>query len=192
MAAVCELLKQHYKKDDNTSAFETWKEFKIFYRENGQTADGYITCYEKCKIKMRRFKMDLSEHIHGLNLLRAANLSDPELCTSMREVNTEYLNEMYMQGKKSLKKYLGSSSISNNPTHGRHPVALVTPKQEPLFASVEEYETYVAWKQSNRLYNQRGNPYNYSSTRDSSSPPKYPTKRNSIERDGLPPQCHIC
>ena len=38
----------------------------------------------------------------------------------MREINTEYPNEMYMQAKKSLKKCFGSSSISNNPTHGGH------------------------------------------------------------------------
>ena len=60
------------------------------------------------------------------------------------------LNPPLMQAKKSLKKYFGSSSISNNPTHGGHPVALVTPKQELLFTSVEEYETCVALKQNNR------------------------------------------
>ena len=132
---------------------------------------------------MRRFKMDLGEHIHGLNLLCGANLSDAELRITMREVNTKYPNEMYMQAKKALEKYCGSSSISNNPTHGRHPVALVTPKQESLFTSLEEYETYVAWKQSNRSNNQRGNSYNNRSSRDSSSPPKYPIKRNPIGRD---------
>ena len=64
-----------------------------------------------------------------------------------------------MQPKKSLRKFFGSSSISNSPTHGRHPVVLVIPKQESLFTSVEEYKTYVVWKQSNRLNNQRGNSY---------------------------------
>ena len=59
------------------------------------------------EVKMRRFKMDLGEHrISKWNVHEA---------------------------KKSLKKYFGSSSFSNNPTQCRHPVALVTPKQESLF-----------------------------------------------------------
>ena len=94
-------------------------------------------CYEKYKVKMRRFKMDLGEHIDGLDLLCGVNLSDAALRISMREVNTEYPNEMNMQAKKPLKKKTGSSSISNNPTHGRHLAALVTSKQELLFTSVK-------------------------------------------------------
>ena len=43
---------------------------------------------------MRRFKIDLGEHIQELNLLCGANLSDVELRIAMREVNTEYPNEM--------------------------------------------------------------------------------------------------
>ena len=37
--AVIELLKQHYEKDDNTTAFETWREFKHFCLKDGQTID---------------------------------------------------------------------------------------------------------------------------------------------------------
>ena len=76
-------------------------------------------------------------------------LSDATLHIAMREVHTEYPNEMYLQAKKCFKKYFESLSISNNSTHGGHPVALVTPKQEPLFISIEQYVTYVAWNQSN-------------------------------------------
>ena len=138
---------------EDTAAFETCIEFKNFCRKDGQTLDDYILCYEKCKVKIRLFKMDLGEHIDGLNHLCGTNLPDAELRIAMREVNTEYRNEMYMWAKKSLKKYFGSSSISNNPTHGWHPVAVATPKQESLFTFVEEYETYVSWKQSNRSTN---------------------------------------
>ena len=48
--------------------------------------------------------MDLGEHIDGLDLLCGVNLSDAALRISMREVNTEYPNEMNMQAKKPLKK----------------------------------------------------------------------------------------
>ena len=53
------------------------------------------------------------ECIHGLNLLCGASLKDDELRIAMREVDNENPNEMYNRAKKSLKKYYGSSSISN-------------------------------------------------------------------------------
>ena len=87
--AFIELFKQH-----EMDAFETWRKFKHFCRKDGQTVDDYIMCYEKYKAKMRRFKMDLGQHIHGLNRLCAANLSDAQLRIAMREVHTEYPNEM--------------------------------------------------------------------------------------------------
>ena len=52
--------------------FETWGEFKNFCRKDGKTVDDYIMCHEKCKVKMRRFKMDLRGHMYELNLLRGA------------------------------------------------------------------------------------------------------------------------
>ena len=63
---VTELLKQYYEKDDNTTAFETWREFKNFCRKDGQTVDDYVISYEKYQVKMGRFKMDLGEHIRLL------------------------------------------------------------------------------------------------------------------------------
>ena len=75
-----------------------------FCCKDGQTDDDYNMCYEKYKVKMRLFKMDLGEHIHKLNLLCAANLSNDELCITMREVNTKYSNDKCKP--KSLKVHL--------------------------------------------------------------------------------------
>ena len=69
--------------------------------------------YEKYKVRMRRFNMELGERIHGSNLLCGASLKDDELRIAMREVDNENPNEMYNQAKKLLKKYYGSSSIFN-------------------------------------------------------------------------------
>ena len=92
--------------------------------------------------------MDLGERIHGSNLLYGASLKDDELRIDMRKVDHENPNEMYNPAKKSLKKYYGSCSISNQTKPAVTPsVQLITPKAEPFFASVDEYETYVAWKQ---------------------------------------------
>ena len=99
-------------------------------------------CYEKYKVRMRRFNMELGERIHGSNLLCGASLKDDELRIAMREVDNENPNEMYNQAKKLLKKYYGSSSISNQTKLAATPsVQLIPTKAEPFFASVHKYET---------------------------------------------------
>ena len=65
---------------------------------------------------MKRFNMDIGECIHGVNLLSGASLTDDELRIAMREADNENPYKMYNQGKKSLKKYYGSSSISYQPS----------------------------------------------------------------------------
>ena len=45
---------------------------KPFCRKDGKNVDDYIMCHEKCKVKIRRFKMYLREHMHELNLLCGA------------------------------------------------------------------------------------------------------------------------
>ena len=40
---------------------------KIFCFKDGQIVGDYVMCHEKCKVKMRQFKMDFREHLHGLN-----------------------------------------------------------------------------------------------------------------------------
>ena len=37
--AVIDLLEKYYKKDDNTTAFDTWKEFRNLCRKEGQTIE---------------------------------------------------------------------------------------------------------------------------------------------------------
>ena len=66
----------------------------------------------------------------------------------MREGESENSNEMCNQGKKTLKKYYSSFSISNQiKTVVTSLLQLMPPIPETFFASVGEYKTYVAWKQ---------------------------------------------
>ena len=53
---------------------------------------------------MKRYRMELGERVHGLNLICGANLSDDELQITMRELDRNKPDEMYEQGKRSLKK----------------------------------------------------------------------------------------
>ena len=143
--AVINLIETRYKKDDNTTAFETWKEFCNLVRKDKQNIEQYIMMYKKYKVCMKRFKMDLRERIHGLSLLCGANLNDSDLRIAMREVDNESPDEMYEQAKKALKKYFDNSAITNE--HSNKAVEVITPpviKQEPLFTLMNEYESYVA------------------------------------------------
>ena len=108
---ITDLLCQYYKKDENTEAFETWKRFRTLVRLDGQSIDNYIMAYEQCKTKLKRYKMDLTERIHGLNLLCGAHLTDEELRIAMRDVDGDKPDEMYNQAKKALKKYYGKSAL---------------------------------------------------------------------------------
>ena len=56
---VIELLESYYKKDDNAEVFDTWKEFRILCRKDNQTIEDYIMIYEKYKLKMKRYSIDL-------------------------------------------------------------------------------------------------------------------------------------
>ena len=46
-----DLMSEYYKKDENTDAFDTWKQFRSLTRLEGQTIDDYIMVYEQCKVK---------------------------------------------------------------------------------------------------------------------------------------------
>ena len=98
-------MKKHYPQDDNTAAFETWKEFRNFTRRSDQSIDQYIMRYDQYKVRMKRYKMELGERVNGLNLLCGANLSDDELRITIGEEDGDKSDEMYDQAKRSLKKY---------------------------------------------------------------------------------------
>ena len=95
----------YYQKDDNSLAFETWKEFCTFNRKEGQPIDDYI-CYEKYKVRMRCFNMDLGEHIHRLNFLCAGIYSSNfDVCQTAQKVSLliEFSNSIF------IKKFFGKN-----------------------------------------------------------------------------------
>ena len=102
--AAMKLLETHYQKHDNSLAFETWREIRTFIIKEVQSIDNHTMCFEKYKIKMKWFNIELGERIHGLNLLCCASLTDHESGIAMRKVNNENPNEVYNQAKTSLKK----------------------------------------------------------------------------------------
>ena len=150
--------------------------------------------YEKYKTKMKRFKMDLGERIHGLNLLCGVGLTDAELRIAMREVDNDIPDEMYEQAKKALKKYFGSSAISNV-TKALDSV-VVTPqvsssvKQEVFFTDEEEYNSYIAWKHSHSKPN-RYNSYPDNRNQDYRKPTSNSVKFNSKDPKGNHYRCHM-
>ena len=76
---VLALLEKHYAKDESSTAFQAWKDFKTLARSKEQSIDNYVMMYEQSKLKLKLYKKDLNERIHGLNLLCSANLDDDAL-----------------------------------------------------------------------------------------------------------------
>jgi len=182
---LIDLIETYYSKDDNTSAFDTWKEFRNLSRKEGQTIEQYIMYYEKYKVRMERNNMNLGDRIHGLNLLCGANLNDSDLRLAMREVDGDQPTEMYKQAKKSLKKYFGVSAVSNSQPK-ESAVSIETPlKQEIFFSSAEEFESYVAWKQ----YRSKGKPSVSYNNRPNNNRLSH---RNPLNSEGKPLTCRIC
>ena len=141
--AVIKLIEEHYKMDDVAGSFTVWKEFRELERQQDQSIDQYILSYERFVNRMKRYKIELPPKIHGLNLLYSSSLSSDDLKIVMREIDVDEPDQMYIKAKKSLKKYLGTSSVSrvtnhNVPTSGGSVVAFtpapaVQVKQETFF-----------------------------------------------------------
>ena len=48
--------------------------------------------------------------------------------------------------KNALKKYFGKSAVTGKGLQTSRDFISIIPKQETLFSSVDEYESYIAWK----------------------------------------------
>ena len=185
--SVVSMLEKHYAKDENTSAFQTWKEFKELRRANDQSVDSFIMVYEQYKSKMKRFKMDLTERIHGLNLLCSANLNDDALRICMREVDGDLPDEMYDNAKKALKKYYGVSAVSSSMLAGGGtiPGASATVGSSKAFVKEEdtaEYESFVTWRKSQQRKNKGNGDQKWT----------FQGKQNPLGANGSPLQCGVC
>ena len=53
---------------------------------------------------------------------------------------------MYKHAKNALKKYFGKSAITGKGLQTNCDFISIIPKQETLFSSVDEYESYITWK----------------------------------------------
>ena len=144
---VMDLLKTHYSRGENISAFEAFKEFKTMERKPDQGVDQYIMAYELLKNKIKRYELSISERVHGLNLLVSAGLSNEHLRIAMREVDEEQPMEMYEQAQKSLKKYFGRSAITSSGDSNPDAVKVLhpTPARETMSVNKDDYETFIAW-----------------------------------------------
>ena len=201
---VLELLQNNYSKDENTSAFQTWKEFKSLCRKDSQTIDQYIMTYDQYKSKMRRYKMDLGERIHGLNLLCSAN---NELQIAMREVDHEKPDEIYNMAKSLSRNTPGSSrekksapfkDVKQEPADPEYASFVAFKKMEKLALDTSknehpeaEYESFVAWKQHQKYRQDHSRNY-MKYARDGFVSDKFCGEHNPLGRDGQPLQCRTC
>lgn len=108
--------------------------------------------------------MDLGEHMHKLNLLCAANLSNDELCITTYEVNTKYSNDKCKP--KSLEVHL--FPIIKPKVHNQQPQS---PQNKSRYLHQLKNMKFMLY--GNRVIDQTTTEEtcNNHSSRDSSSPP---------------------
>ena len=130
---------------------------------------------------MKWCSMDLGEGVHSLNLLCGANLQD-ELRIAMREIESDDPEVMYEHAKNVSKKYFGKSAITGKwlQTSRDFIISSIIPKQETLFSSVDEYESYIEWKKDNIQKFSIGSKHC-----------SFYGKKNPNGCDGKPLKCHV-
>ena len=100
----------------------------------------------------------------------------------MQEIDSDDPENMYKHAKNALKKYLEKSEITGKGLQTSRDFTSIIPKQETLFFSVDEYESYIAWKTDNS---------NQKFSSDSKKGLFYGKKNPNIS-DGKPVKCHTC
>lgn len=70
--------------------------------------------YEKYKLEILRYSMDLEQRVLDFNLLCSANVQGDKLRIGMREIDSNDPQNIYKQVKFASKKYCGQSAIYRN------------------------------------------------------------------------------
>ena len=99
-----------YKKDNNTLAFLTFKEFYSFKRVSGMSMTDFFSRYEFLYNRLIKYKIDLPAGVQAFLLLNAANISEDKEGLARTTCGTLNYDEM----KETLKKIFGDVASSEN------------------------------------------------------------------------------
>ena len=99
-----------YKKDNNTLAFLTFKEFYSFKRSSGMSLTDFFSRYEFLYNRLIKFKIDLPAGVQAFLLLNACNISEEKESLARTTCGALTYDEM----KETLKKIFGDVASSES------------------------------------------------------------------------------
>ena len=190
MKLLLEHLDKWYKRDEMSTAYESWTKFDSYKKVKEEEMEKYIMEFDKRSKTLSKHKVTIPSCILAFKLLDSAGLDIQEKQIVMTAVTFDESDKMYDAMKLALRKFFGSQevlSLSQNATVSNSEdssTSAVVVKTEPVF-SAEEVQMIGRDRGRGRL---RGdgdctvNRYN----------PGEDVQRNSVDWRGYTRKCYVC
>ena len=170
-------------------AWDRFKDFSSFVREQGQSITDFIPEWENCYHKLKTVGCEYTDIVLGFKLLEDAKLQEMEtklVLTGVNYAEVKTKKNLKEQVTNSLKKYTGRAVVGS----GQESRTSVSVKAEPTWmAEMEEVLLAKGWKPPVKGGRRRSRSASPPPRRDKS---KYKGKKNYLGRDGKPVKCFIC
>ena len=107
MSVLFEFLDKYLLEDELMNKWNKFEDFEKFERKHGQNIREYVANFDLKFRKLEKMHIKLPSEILAFKLLRNANLSKQERMLVLTGVNFAEKENMYLQTKQSLIKFLG-------------------------------------------------------------------------------------
>ena len=108
---IFKTLDKWFGKDDMTTTYNAWKEFKEFERKTDDTIETFLSSYDKKVKELQKQGVKLPEVILGMQLLDSAKLDVKEKQIVLTAVNYDEQGQIYEQMKRAIRKFIGNNNI---------------------------------------------------------------------------------
>ena len=135
-------LDQELKKDDLTDAIEKWEDFEEFTRSKDQSITDFISQFEQKHNKLQKKDIKLPPAIVAFKLIKAAKISKEERLMVLSGMNFEEKDQLFVQAKKALRKYMGECGSGGTGMFSGSSGAAI--KLEPAFLAEHEEALFAA------------------------------------------------
>ena len=186
-----------YKKDELSSAYETYTKFDRFKKSPQMSMEDYLINFDKLYNQTKKYTMTLPEAVLSFKLLEGANLPHKDRQLVLTGVDYSDATHLYKQMTQSLKKFFGKQSLPESESDNNLSDSAI--KVEPVYQSNDMEEAYYMPRQnqSRGYQNSRGG-FNrgryFRGNRGNRASHNNRTNRatNPLGPDGKPLKCVIC
>ena len=170
-----------YKRDELSSAYETWAAFDHYRRGENSSIEEYIVEFDRLYIRAKKRGMKLPESVLAFKLLDFAGISNTEKQLVLTAVDYSKQDQIFKSMAASMRKFLGKQSVTQRGIPGE----AISVKTEPVFAT--EKIGYSRSNGNNGKYYRGGRPRGV-------GPSGRPINQNGNEnRTDYPPRrCYHC